>query len=1058
MKSAVAIVSLAFVFVAGGAQAQVNTAGFRGQVVSSNGTPIADAAVVLIHDESASTRSTVSNDAGEFAFTGLRVGGPYSASVEAPGFLPQGLIEIYLEAGKNQRVTVTLAAASEVIEIEGTSTPTSTSQKVAFGAREIADLPTFGRDPKEVVRIMPEAYLDGDNQSLSVGGANNRFNSITIDGIRQDDDFGLNASGYPTARSPISLGAVEEISVQRSPFDVRYGSFLGGNINIVTKSGTNQFHGSVLGTFANQGLVGSDSGDEQLEIEFRDARYGVNVGGPIVRDRLYFFFSAEGLDATSPSSVGPEGSGAANEIASVTQTDVDRVRDIAGDVYGFDAGVPSRTLSESDLKLLAKVDWEISPKHRLSAKYQRSGGNSITPSAAFGTTLPLTSNWYDRKDTLNAFSLRGFSTWNPSLSTEFEVSGKLVSTRQDPLSGNDFMTAEIATADGGTIVIGPDEFRHANELDNDLLHLKGELNYLWKSHLITAGWEMDRLWVFNLFVPSSNGVAEYSSIDAFENMQPSAISYSNSVTNVAEDAAANWGHTVQALYVQDQYEITPELTAQGGFRTELYWADDNISANGSFADRNGFENTATINGLLLAMPRAGVTYRPIPRLNLRGGAGLYSGGTPNVWISNNYTNDGVSIDSAFSNDPTATAGFNGRDIPSELTGQLEPGDGNVDALDPDFKIPSTWKLAAGADYSLDIPGLGEAGKSLGLELNYEFGKVRDGLMWQDLRRYLDDDQNLAVGRLPDGRPFFDFDGSDGSTFNERRGFDMLLTNTDQGYSHTASVSVNKGFPFGLWLYGAYAYQHVMEINPANSSRSVSNYGLVAATDPNFPVLATSNYERAHRFVGVLRYSRPLVADIVGPDSAWKGMATVFSLFAESRSGQPFSYTFADDSFGTGLARLFGEEREFARRNRQLFYVPSGDGSDVMLNGIDQDELDAFLEESGLDKYRGKIAPRNAFRSRWLNRFDLRLAQEIPSAVAGQKGRLFLDIQNVANLLNSSWGVSRQVPFPFMVPVVDVSYDPTTERYVYSNLRTSNPQVLNLLASVWRIQVTLMYEF
>ena len=275
------------VFIAVGereARAQVNTSGLRGSVTGEDGGAMELAEVVLVHEPSNNTKTAYTNASGEFAFTGLRVGGPYSVRVTFAGFRPVGFGNIFLDAGKVERISVTMRVATEeVIVIEADDTPKTTSQKVQFDASDIAALPGIARDPKDVVQLTPEAYLDGESKALSIGGANNRFNSVTIDGIRQDDNFGLNLSGYPTQRSPIAMNAVEQIAVERSPFDVRYGQFLGGNINIITKSGTNEFHGAILGAFANQSLTGSTVNEDELdEVEFREVRYGLNVGGPII--------------------------------------------------------------------------------------------------------------------------------------------------------------------------------------------------------------------------------------------------------------------------------------------------------------------------------------------------------------------------------------------------------------------------------------------------------------------------------------------------------------------------------------------------------------------------------------------------------------------------------------------------------------------------------------------------------------------------------------------------------------------------------------------------------
>ena len=286
---------------------------------------------------------------------------------------------------------------------------------------------------------------------------------------------------------------------------------------------------------------------------------------------------------------------------------------------------------------------------------------------------------------------------------------------------------------------------------------------------------------------------------------------------------------------------------------------------------------------------------------------------------------------------------------------------------------------------------------------------------------------------------------------------MLLTNTSAGYGHVLSIAAEKSLPFGLFVSGTYAFEHVLELNPANSSRSVSNYDNVAVTDPQYPGLATSNYQREHRLTLAIEMQRALIAEL--SDAAiWKDMKTSIGIFAEARSGQPYSWTFGDATFGSTLAKIFGEEQTFASHDRELFYVPKGDGSDVILNGIDQGAFDAFLKQTGLDKYRGQIVPRNVFQSPWYKRVDMRFAQDLPNPFHGHRARVVIDIQNLGNLLDHNWGRSQSAPFPYAAPAVDLSIDKATGKYVYSNLRPANPNVTDVLGSVWRVGIGAMYDF
>jgi len=1106
------LIGLCLCLLASQASAQVTTANVRGTVKSADdGQPMAEVEVTLVNEATGFSKTVTTNADGGFAFNNLQVGGPYRITAVVVGFKNAEETNIFLTSNKTRDIGLGLKLQEEVIEVAGTSIARNTSNRTTITAAEIDSLPSVSRDPRDLVRRNPEVSVEGKDKTMSVGGNNSRFNSVTVDGVRQDDDFGLNTSGYPTRRSPISLSAVQEITLESSPFDVHFGRFLGGNVNVVTKSGTNELKGSLVGTYSSDALLGNKSREDRINVDYSEVRYGATVGGPIIKDKLHFLLSAEGLTANTPTDVGVAGSDAANLVTKVSADDLARIKEIASRVYGFNAGDTDRSLDEGDLKLLGKLDWAINKQHRASVSYQRTGGNQIQPTNSTDTTLPLTSGWYDARDTLNTFSGRVFSDWSDQLSTEVEVNAKLVSSKVPPLNGNGFMAATInvcgptnmdpdpngpcQTPDAmgkltnfnapGRITLGPDEFRHVNTLNDDVIHGKAEVNYLSGIHLVSAGLEYETLRIKNLFVPGANGVAQYSSIADFEAQRPTSIRYFNAVTNNAEDGAANWNSNTWTAYLQDQIKFTPDLTMQLGLRLEAYQTDDKITRNENFVTRNGFDNTSTLDGRNILMPRLGLSYLPTDHLNLRAGVGLYSGGTPSVWVSNNYTNDGVRTNSVTCTATGMCGGvlgstiinnFDGREIPQALKDLVAAGNGSVDALDPDFKIPSVWKFGTGADYSFDIPGLGSAGKNIELRGNYTYSKTLHGVTWLDLRR---DNESLGgtaintpIGRTPDGRPLYD------PSFNISRGTDMLLTNTSFGYGHVGSAQVQKGFPFGLFVAASYAYQNVHEVNPGTSSRSVSNYGLSAVVDPNNPTDAISNYQRKHRFTGAVEYSQSIVGQF-SDSRIWKAMKTSFGMFIESRSGQPFSWTFGAtenvnptsmraDQNGTKLGKIFGEEATFTTRNRQLFYVPTDaevcesdaitEACKVELKGISREQLNNFIDRVGLSKYRGKIAPRNSSSSPWFTKIDVRFAQDLPNPINGHRARFMIDIENFGNLLHDKWGRSQSVQFPFIAPAVDLDYDRVNNKYIYTSTRSTNPTRVDVLQSVWRVSLGLQYDF
>jgi hypothetical protein len=1127
------LASLVVLFLTSSAFAQSTTGTLRGTVKSADdNATLAEAEVTLVHEPTGTEKSTVTNTSGEFVFTGLRVGGPYHVTANFTGFKASVAKDIFLSANKVVDIDLPMRLQEEVIEVESNAVPRNTSGRQVIGKDEIEALPSIDRDPRDMVRRTPEVTVSGSSHVMSVGGMNPRFNSITIDGLRMDDDFGLNSSGYPTNRSPIPLSAIEELVVEQAPFDVRYDKFIGGNVNIITKSGTNEVHGELFFSYSDDHLLGHHSGPDDptspshLTLNsgaFHEYRYGAEIAGPIIKDKMHFMVAFDGLSTNTPTSVGPAGSGAAITVNQVTQADVMMAQQIAQQIYKFNAGDPSASLAEGNVSSIGKIEYEIDKYNRVVATYIGNFGNQIQKASAntFTGVLPLTSQWYNANGTLNSGSVRWFSDVSDELSTEVSIAGKQVSSRVPPLNGNGFMAASIfvcnpAPAPGmpcpaghsGTILLGPDDFRHTNELDNDLIQLRAAANYLAGKHLVTAGLEYELLHIRNLFIPDSNGAFQYGNtargqtyIDGlmqFQNQTPfqlttyqtsTACTGANPSPDCLDKAAANFNTGTLAPFIQDQLKITPTLTLTAGFRFELYKADQNIVSNSTFtqryADQNNLVNTNTLDGRFLVMPRLGVSYLATPQLNLRAGGGLYSGGTPTVWMSNAYTNDGVRIGLVtLDQNALDLNGFDGRNIPAAIKNQVLPGNGNVDALDPKFKLPSAWKVGTGADWELP-------GKAF-LKLNYVYTQVQDGVFWVDLRRCnsngIADATGLGrastqaicsaipanaypitaklgpVGQLPDGRYYYDT-----ANFPTNVGYDMMLSNNDGygrhvgGYGNTLSVLINKAFPWGLFLAGSYGYQHVMEVNPANSSISSSNYKNVAVFDPNYADLARSAYETTHRFTATIEFSHKIIGHFVdsGP---WKHMKTAFGLFAETRSGQPYSWTFGDSAGGTNLSQLFGEDRTIARVDRMLFYVPkcggqAGVGNDVTLQGISQTDFNNFLHDTGLDKYCGQVAPRNGFTGPWISRVDVRLAQDLPNPLGPRhRAKFLIDIQNVGNMLDHKWGRVSGVGFPYVAPAVDVAYDPTMNKYVYSNLRSSNQNTVDLFSSVWKMSLGLVYDF
>ena len=1084
-------------FAPGVAHAQETTAQILGTVTSADGKALANAKVTITHVPSGTKSSSTTNDAGRFGAGGVRVGGPFRVEVQADGYEARTVDNVFTSLGRPFSLGVSLKALEVVGEVEVSATRESEAQfgvTAAFSAREIQNSPSINRDLKDVVRNDPAIYLDPQNgNAISIAGQNNRFNSLTVDGVKQNDDFGLNGSGYATNRSPISLDAVQSLSVLTSPYDTQYSGFQGGAINVVTKSGTNEFHGSAYYYYNDDTMAGSKTKDRSgltpyktIRLDFEEKSYGATFGGPIIQDKLFFFANYEKFERTAPVPVGPAGSALPAQLLAPTQAEYDSVVAAAKATYNYDPLAIPVSVPEESEKVLVNLDWNINDNHRVRYSYQRTEDFDATGFTTSATTRTFASpsQWYERGYKLDQQVVQVFSTWSDALSTEFKYAKKKVANRQAPLGGDTFAQMTInGFANSGAVVIGPDISRHANKLRNQTEQWKFKANYLLGDHTLSAGLERDSLDVFNIFVQNAQGSYVFNNLADFTNRVAASFTYTNSVLsnpNNPDDAAAAFGFTNTALYLQDRWQVAENLLVTYGVRAERFTSGDAPRSNPGFLTRYGFNSNDTLDGRKLISPRLGFEWNWREDTQVHGGIGLFGGGTPNVWISNSYSNDGIVLASQSINastSPTAVLtalqqaalrGFNGFDIPTAVQAQQTTlaGAGTVNALAPNFKIPSSWKYTLGVDHETDILGFGKDWK-LSAELQYT--KVKNAVLWQDLRL-------VPIGTLQDGRTRYGYRATDpafiGSTSQTRNSGinDLVLTNTNQGKSSVLSLEAAKTWDVGAGKFDfslGYAYTRAKDVSPATSSVALSNWDNMATSDVNNPELATSNYEVRHRFPLRLSWRKNLFGD----------NETAVNLFVERRAGLPFSFTFAGTASGlTGnnadlaAVTVFGDPRQ-DNRFRQLFYVPNGP-TDVLFSsatatGLNWALLDSWITANGLDKYRGKIAPRNAFRSPWLTTADLQLRQELPGFGEGHKGVLTIDILNVANMLNKKWGNYGQVGFPYTVAPVGVEgIDAATGKYIYrglSNVAGTGIGNVSLNAnppqqSLWRVQVGLRYEF
>ncbi len=833
-----------------GALADDTASGIRGVILGPNGDAVSDATIEIVYEPTGRTTTLKTNDKGNFNASGLRVGGPYSVRIDTDSYEDAELNDVYLKLGETLRLNHMLDGA-QLEELYVTAQATNYSNNGSesnFGPEAIETSPTANRDLKEILRMNPLVNIgSGGDAPMSIAGMNPRYNSFSVDGVAQNDDFGLNSNGYPTQRSPISLEAVEQVSVSATPFGVTNGRFSGGQVNAVTKSGTNDFSGSVFYEFSNDSMAGTpvnpETGEDIEGAEFDETTWGASLGGPIIKDTLFFFASYETYDSSSPVEWGPSGSGITNETFA-TEDAYNEVVRIAQNVYGVSAGGYNIAPTESDDKILLKLDWNINDAHRLAATYQHTEGNVTRNQTSSNSELRLSSHWYDKEETLETFSVHLYSDWTDNFSTEIKISDKSVETIQAP-SDKSYGDITVYTSvfndqPSNRIAFGPDQYRHGNELGNDTFNIRFVGEYLLGDHALTFGFDHDTIDVFNLFAPNSLGRWEFDSLEDFENRTASEFYYDNAYSNVVNDAAAEFTFGSTALFIEDSWAITQDFELTAGLRYERISNGDSPAYNANFEERYGFSNAQNLDGVDILLPRISFVWDALDSTRVRGGIGRFSGGRPNVWLSNAYSNDGVTY-TTFDRGAVDSADYltnvDITNVPDSVKANMVEGDGNVNVTDPNFELPSDYRTNVAVDYTFDLPGLGD-----GFIWTNEFLYIEreNDVQWVDLTRQ-------EVGVTADGGRKI-YEPIDNLTGEITDRYDLMLTNADEsGDSKIFSTALSKAWDNGLSLNASYTHQDITEGNPGLSSTATSNIPVCANLKPQRSLCGSSGLRNRASF-------------------------------------------------------------------------------------------------------------------------------------------------------------------------------------------------------------------
>jgi hypothetical protein len=987
------------------------TAGITGTVRDTGGKPISGVSVTATHTPTGTAYTAATSDTGRYNFRGLIAGGPYTVSATGASIKSAERTDLTTQIGTDLEVNLAVSTSGDIVALEkftvrGESNELDASATGAgslLNQARLAAKPTTQRSFADVISASPFVTLrsmssanDREEAHITALGQNNRYNSILIDGARINDQFGLNGTGLASFFNPLSIDTLEQLSVQVSPYDARESGFTGASINAVTKSGTNQFHGSAYYLLSRDQIFGLRGQGPDIAPGLTQGRvpalkrttWGATLGGPIIQNKLFFFLNYEKFSRiTAPAQAGftPTAATVAAVDARLAQINTQSGKTSPWGVIGGNA-----TNEAEDEKKLAKIDWNIVTGQRLSVRYSETEGtvpqfgsyasttfNGVT--LAGGATTAYTSNFYaqGRKEKTLATSL--FSQWSPSFKTEVRFN----TIQQDQLTPTVATLPEIhvfglpgldrggAAVTNGVLVVGTDQFRQGNQVFVDTKSYSATGDYFWKNFTFSGGFDREENDYFNLFRAGSYGLFDFANLGAFQ--ADTITSFSRAFYVNGTPPADVSKSAVTGLFGQAKWTVSNHLTLLAGLRYDMVASGTRPPFNQLFLDRFGYRNDGTVDGTSTVSPRVSFNWAPTEdrSVQFRGGVGHFLGRAPWVFFSNSYSNPGIGR-------------FNITTPPAGLVPYLQT------TFDPANAIGSAPSIPAGGRY----------------EINLSDDKIKLPSVWRG---------NLAVERK---LALFDSILSVElvQTYNDKT---LFVTNDNlrpttlgadgrQRFAGNPSTAANARFPEFINVYhvsqratGESRYITLMWDRPLKAqwatnfsytrgrSTEAQAFGQTTAsgTWQRNPVFNQGAVEEAHSDFEVRDRVQLTLTREFEFKKKWK---TLTSLYYEGRSGNPFSYVYNTDLNGD------------SRADNDLVAVPT-DASDARfdfsgMNATTQAAYFKFIGDRGLAKYAGGVAPKNAFVQPWVNRLDLKISQTIPLHSRVQL-EVFADFVNFGSFLS-----------------------------------------------------------
>jgi hypothetical protein len=970
---------------------------FSLNIIASNDTTsalrgdagVSGATVVVTNVSTGITKTTTADANGVFSVGNLKPGGPYKITISKSGYATESLNDVFLTVSETAKLNVALVSNADIDDVVVTGTKTASVQtSLAVTSADIENIPSIERSISDYVKKDSRIFVEGTsrNATISVSGTNNRYNNFTVDGIEQNDQLGLNANGFPSVRNPISIETIEQIQVDISPFDVSKGNFTGASINAVTKSGTNQFKGAYYNYSTDEDNVGDLNG--QKPSQFSDETKGFVLGGPIIKDKLFFFASVEEFTSVTPAEP--------YTYRTATQALIDEVRAQTIALYNYDPGTTSfLPPPEMADKELIKLDWYINDSHRLEYVYSFSEDNTVRP---YNYDIRFSSHYYNYPAKTEKDTYAYYGDISDNLYVQVKYSEVEWANDQDSLGGEDFPHVEIkidqadgtytGSGDREVIFLGPDKYRSANEgfAFDEILNMKAV--YTMGDHEITVGYDSIDKRLGNLFISRENGAYQFEGVQNYYDGIPSYFRFNKSATGDPYYAMAGFSGTFETFYIQDKYYVSDILTLNYGLRYDSFEMDTGPAYNEYGSGLLGFRND-TPASTSIVQPRFGFqldatnldmfSNNRIVSAEIRGGYGLFAGRVPNVWLASPFANSGVvqygSRTGRFAEGtPECTTGaeitcFKApetiyQDFPYSDYASTSP----AQAIDPNYDTPSTWKL------NLEL--LLTTANGYDLKLAYNRDDAKDGVGFSDASATVE-----QVGKT--GVVVYDSEGA------------YYITNGPGASSDSFTISVDKDFDNGVSVFASYTGLDAENAWNGTSSQLSSNLEYNPRVDLMNVGVGKTPWAIENRLVAGLNYT-----------ANWFDNApTKFSLFYKVYSGKRFSYGF------DGLYDGYDD-------GNTLLYIPTVGDPNVVYSGVTEGEV--LTAVSGLGA-AGSHLDANSGTLPYTRQLDLRIAQEIPlpslrlRASSGDRNigvgsdnhkvLVYFDLLNVMNFINEDKGHS-----------------------------------------------------